>query len=64
VVSHNQADSYTLKFYDEYVTITDIIEEYNFNSYEDVKPYEELIKQLTHMMMGHNHAIISRIIKS
>jgi len=64
VVSHNQADSYTLKFYDEYVTITDIIEEYNFNSYEDVKPYDELVKQLTHMMTGHNHAIISRIIKS
>ena len=64
VVSHTQADSYTLKFYDEYVTTTDIIEEYNFNSEEDFKPYEELIKQLTRMMTGHNHAIISRIIKS
>jgi len=64
VVSHTQADSYTLKFYDEYVTTTDIIEEYDFNSEEDFKPYEELIKQLTRMMTGHNHAIISRIIKS
>jgi len=64
VVSHNQADSYTLKFYDEYVTTTDIIEEHDFNSEEDFKPYDELIKQLTRMMTGHNHAIISRIIKS
>ena len=64
VVSHNQADSYTLKFYDEYVTTTDIIEEHDFNSDEDFKPYDELIKQLTRMMTGHNHAIISRIIKS
>mgnify|MGYP003647110840 CR=1 FL=1 len=64
VVSHNQADSYTLSFYNEYVTTTDIIEEYDFNSDEDFKPYEELVKQLTRMMVGHNHAIISRIIKS
>jgi len=64
VVSHNQADSYTLKFYEEYVTTTDIIEENDFNSDEDFKPYEELIKKLTRMMTGHNHAIISRIIKS
>ena len=64
VVSHNQADSYTLKFYDEYVTTTDIIEEHDFNSEEDFKPYDELVKQLTRMMTGHNHAIISRIIKS
>ena len=64
VVSHNQADSYTLKFYEEYVTKTDIIEENNFNSDEEFKPYEELVKQLTQMMTGHNHAIISRIIKS
>ena len=64
VVSHNQADSYTLKFYDEYVTTTDIIEENDFNSEEEFKPYDELVKQLTRMMTGHNHAIISRIIKS
>jgi hypothetical protein len=63
VVSHNQADSYTLKFYEEYVTTTDIIEEHDFNSDEEFKPYEELVKQLTRMMTGHNHAIISRIIK-
>jgi len=53
-----------LSFYNEYVTTTDIIEEYDFNSDEDFKPYEELVKQLTRMMVGHNHAIISRIIKS
>jgi hypothetical protein len=64
VVSHNQADSYTLKFYEEYVTTTDIIEEHDFNSDEEFKPYDELVKRLTHMMTGHNHAIISRIIKS
>ena len=64
VVSHNQADSYTMKFYDEYISITDIIEEHDFNSDEDFKNYDELIKQLTRLMMGHQHAIISRIIKS
>jgi len=64
VVSHNQADSYTLKFYEEYVTTTDIIEEHDFNSDEEFKPYDELVKRLTQMMTGHNHAIISRIIKS
>jgi len=73
VVSHNQADSYTLKFYDDYLTTRDIIEEYvsstdsieehDFSSDEDFKPYDELIKQLTRMMTGHNHSIISRIIK-
>ena len=64
VVSHNQADSYTLKFYEDYVTTTDIIEENDFNSDEEFKPYDELVKRLTQMMTGHNHAIISRIIKS
>ena len=63
VVSHNQADSYTLKFYDDYITTTDIIEEHDFKSDEDFKPYDELIKQLTKMMKGHQHAISSRIIK-
>ena len=64
VVSHNQADSYTLKFYEDYVTTTDVIEEHDFNSDEEFKRYDELIQQLTRMMMGHQHAIISRIIKS
>jgi hypothetical protein len=73
VVSHNQADSYTLKFYDDYLTTRDIIEEYlsstdsieehDFSSDEQFKPYDELIKQLTRMMTGHNHTLISRIIK-
>ena len=73
VVSHNQADSYTLKFYDDYLTTRDILEEYisssdsieehDFSSDEDFKNYDELIKQLTKMMTGHQHAIISRIIK-
>jgi hypothetical protein len=73
VVSHNQADSYTLKFYDDYLTTRDILEEYvattdsieehDFSNEEDYKPYDELIKQLTRMMSGHQHAIISRIIK-
>jgi hypothetical protein len=73
VVSHNKADSYTLKFYDDYITTRDIIEEYvsttdsieehDFSNDEAFKPYDELIKQLTRMMMGHQHAIISRIIK-
>lgn len=64
VVSHNQADSYTLKFYEDYIASAEMIEEHDFTSEEDYKPYDELIKQLTHMMTGHNHAIISRIIKS
>ena len=73
VVSHNQADSYTLKFYDDFLTTRDIIEEYlsttdsieehDFSNEEDYKPYDELIRSLTHMMTGHQHAIISRIIK-
>ncbi len=73
VVSHNNADSYTLKFYDDYLTTRDILEEYvsstdsieehDFSSDEDFKNYDELIKQLTRMMTGHNHCIISRIIK-
>jgi len=73
VVSHNQADSYTLKFYDDYLTTRDILEEYisssdsieehDFSSDEDFKNYDELIKQLTRMMTGHNHTLIARIIK-
>ena len=64
VVSHNNADSYTLKFYEDYIAIADIIEEHDFNSEEEFKPYDELIKQLTRLMTGHQHAIISRILKS
>jgi hypothetical protein len=73
VVSHNKADSYTLKFYDDFLTTRDILEEYisssdsiedhDFSSDEDFKNYDELIKSLTRMMSGHQHAIISRIIK-
>jgi len=63
VVSHDQADSNTLKFYDDYMTTTNKLEDHDYDSEEEMKPYDELVKQLTHMMTGHNHMIISNIIK-
>lgn len=65
VVSHSNTDKETKDFYETFVTITESIEDFDFeNDNEDFPPYEELIKQLTKLITPHNHAVLERIIKS
>jgi hypothetical protein len=62
VVSHNKTDSKTIEFYDDYIHFVNDILDFDFDEEpEDKKPYEDMIKILSQMLLTHNLFVMNQI---
>ena len=53
VVSHNDCHPDLIKYYSDYVTFTENLSEFDYNSVEPKKPYNELVKDLANRFLPH-----------
>lgn len=61
VVSHNECHSDLLKYYDEYITFTDSLVDFDFDDVKPKKPYEDLVKDLAYRFLPHFLHILNKI---
>jgi len=64
VVSHNDCHEDLIKYYSDYVTFTDNLSEFDFDSVEPKKPYSDLVKDLANRFLPHFIHITNKICES
>ena len=61
VVSHNDCHEDLIKYYGEYVTFTENLKEFDYDSVEPKKPYSDLVKDLANRFLPHFIHITNKI---
>jgi hypothetical protein len=63
VVSHNDCHEDLIKYYGEYVTFTENLKEFDYDSVEPKKPYSDLVKDLANRFLPHMIWVTNKISK-
>jgi hypothetical protein len=61
VVSHNDCHPDLIKYYSDYVTFTENLSDFDYNSVEPKKPYNELVKDLANRFLPHMIWVTNKI---